>query len=108
MSVKLRRELERRIVKQAVDDLLAAGFELFIDHDGDDDEMPVLNSDEATLDEIFACDEEHMYVREKGVAGNFGWIYFVYGNDGWDVISDYTVNLEEHLKKVNALADQYA
>ena len=22
------------------------------------------------------------------------WVWFVYGNDGWDVVCDYTINLE--------------
>ena len=54
---------------------------------------------EATLKAMFASDEDRVYVDKlAGVIGskkawhNVGWIYFVYGNDGWDVISDHTDN----------------
>jgi hypothetical protein len=33
------------------------------------------------------------------------WIRLVFGNDGWDVINDYTINLEEDLKSTFQLAD---
>jgi len=35
-----------------------------------------------------------------------GWVYFVYGNDGWDVVSDYTTNLEAVLKGSGELAER--
>lgn len=34
-----------------------------------------------------------------------GWVRFVYGNDGHDVISDYTTNLESVLEPINAYAE---
>ena len=39
-----------------------------------------------------------------------GWVWFVYGNDGYDVISDYTANekIEALMVNVNKLADKYA
>jgi hypothetical protein len=33
-------------------------------------------------------------------------VRFVYGNDGYDVINDYTVDLEDVLKSVNEYADR--
>jgi hypothetical protein len=35
-----------------------------------------------------------------------GMVYFVYGNDGFDVICDYSVSLETLLIGANALALQ--
>ncbi len=35
-----------------------------------------------------------------------GWVRFIYGNDGWDVISDYTTNLEPVMKLVQPLIDR--
>ncbi len=26
---------------------------------------------------------------------SLGWVYLVYGNDGYDVVNDYTTNLDE-------------
>lgn len=109
MSQKLIRELERRIAKQVIDDLLAAGFSLYIDHGGEGEQYNVKDSAEETLDEVFACDDERLYVC-KGKANEhnlFGWVWFVYGNDGWDVMSDWTVNLDPYLKNALAISEQY-
>ena len=35
-----------------------------------------------------------------------GWVYLVYGNDGWDVLADYTVNLGPSMQPANELSDQ--
>ena len=39
-----------------------------------------------------------------------GWVgvRFIYGNDGYDVICDYTMSLESVLTPVNQLADELA
>lgn len=37
-----------------------------------------------------------------------GWVYVVMGNDGWDVISDYTTNLEPLMSGANRLAEKYS
>ena len=36
-----------------------------------------------------------------------GWVQFIYGNAGFDVINDYTVNLEAALARTNKLADSF-
>ncbi len=105
--IRRRIAIERRIVKKTIDDLLAAGFELAV-HDGE--EWHERTTDRAKLiDAIMNTDEDRLFVyRADGPKGRrdwFGWVFFVYGNDGWDVMSDYTVNLEDTLKPVNALAD---
>lgn len=35
---------------------------------------------------------------------NIGWISLVFGNGGYDLISDYSTNLESFLKPVNEMA----
>lgn len=52
----------------------------------------------------WAVDDCHLFVRD-GNGNRKGWVRFVYGNDGWDVMNDYTTNLEDVLKEVNAYAD---
>lgn len=106
MSMKLIREIERKIAKQVIDDCLAAGCILEINHDDDESEtISIKDSSEATLDEFFACDQEQLYVDLPN--GRKGSVLFIFGNDGYDVISDYTVNMEELLTNANRLADQY-
>jgi len=111
MSVKLRQELERRIVTQVIESALAAGYQLSVD---DGEEITVKRSidKEKVLTAMFTTDEDRLWFHkpeDKGtVDARFGWVYFIYGNDGYDVVNDYTTNLEEVMKEANALADKYA
>jgi hypothetical protein len=48
-----------------------------------------------------------MSVKLRQDTKEFGWVRFIYGNGGWDVINDYTTNLEPWMTNVDAIADQY-
>jgi hypothetical protein len=105
MSVKARIELEQRIVKMTIDAGLKAGYTLGV-YDGE--EFTVQNSKDA--DEIFGAmfttDEDTLCFYNEGGA-RIGWVFFVYGNDGYDVINDHTTNLEDVLKPINEYCDSY-
>jgi hypothetical protein len=96
--------VEKKIYTKVIDVLLGAGFGLSVDN-GDnssgsdsDYEYEIKNSTnrEDILKAMYLCDEDRLFVHNLSDAP-FGWVYFVYGNDGWDVISDYTVNLEKYI-----------
>lgn len=59
---------------------------------------------------MFATDEEYILVWfTKPIADPDestdnrpnAWVKLVYGNDGWDVICDYTINLETIIDPIN-------
>ena len=105
----MRQIVEKEIATAIVDSLLAAGFRIEVDN-GDEETLPI--ADRATiLKSMFLTDEERLFVFKKNEPDWFGWVYLVYGNDGWDVLSDYTVNLEKVRRKngspAAALADKY-
>lgn len=110
----LRIGLEADIVARVVDVLLAAGHALATD-EGDHrfygPVTPTTNRDEimAALREV---DDEYLGVftapAPSGVHQPFGWVRFVYGNDGWDVINDHTVNLTGVLGPVDAYIKEIA
>jgi hypothetical protein len=109
MSVKMRQEVERKIATAAVDALLAAGFAISIQN-GDEDVVVSSTDKTAILAGMFLTDEEKLYA-EKPAGTYIGWVYFVYGNDGWDVISDYTINLEKYVgegSEAQKLSDYYS
>lgn len=119
MSVKMRQLVEREIVGQFVKDALAAGYRLAVslDRGYDIDEMLIGSTDEAKImEEAFAGDECHIFVQpgsgktitDDGRIVSEGWVFCVMGNDGWDVISDYTTNLEELLTGANKISDKYS
>ncbi|EPN2857542.1 hypothetical protein ACTWP0_003996 [Citrobacter freundii] len=37
-----------------------------------------------------------------------GYVHFVYGNEGWNVISDNSLSLEPALEAATALSESYA
>jgi hypothetical protein len=95
---------ERRIARRLVRDALAAGYTISVDN-GEGEEGP-FKTETKTLDAMFATDEEHLFFFDAA-GSKIGWVFFVYGNDGWDVISDYTTNLESLMPGANEVADAF-
>ncbi len=52
---------------------------------------------------LFNLDEANLYIYKDKICK--GWIRLVFGNDGWDLISDYSIRLESLLKPVQEVAD---
>ena len=116
--------VQTRVIKACIKALLKAGYALTVSYERgcDIDNMPVVGSTKAKaiFDAVNAVDDCHLFVhrpdqQDKPIAENShreqwinceGWISLVLGNDGWDVISDYTLSLESVLAPVNELADQ--
>lgn len=98
--------LERDIVTRTIDALLTAGY---IVKESEDDTWH--NTKEHTLALLFDLDDAFLMATSSANESNHthsGWVRFVFGNDGWDVISDYTTNLEDVLKPVNDYVDSIA
>lgn len=91
-----RQEMERRIAAEVIGCLFTAGFSI-TGNDGEEDYLPNCTDPVALLSQMFTTDQDRLYVFTKEGKGN-GGVWFVYGNDGWDVVSDYTVNLETVLR----------
>jgi hypothetical protein len=114
MSVKMRQEVEQKIADAFITSALAAGLFVNIDNGGDDFELPTPTNDkELILKTMFAADEDRLYVYKKPDDKKaFGWVLFIYGNDGYDVISDYTVNLGKEglniMVEADKISDYYA
>lgn len=101
-AVRQRAEMELKVVRAVIADLRSAGFVLRISDGHDYGEGAV--SDEQAIDEIFNLDEAYIHcfrLSPEPVA----WIHLVMGNDGWDVVCDYTTNLEPVLTKSRWVAD---
>jgi hypothetical protein len=93
MTVKQRQDVERRIARAFLEVAHSKGYTFKIDNGGDDDEMIRTEGVEPTLSVMFATDEDRVYILKHG--REVGWVYFVYGNDGYDVVCDYTTNLDD-------------
>ena len=106
MSVKMRQEVERKIAAAFITAALAAGYTINIHNGGSGPELPQPSSDkEVILAAMFATDDEHLMVYKDGK--QIGWVYFVYGNSGWDVISDYSTNLGPLMAEADKISEMY-
>lgn len=102
-GVRTRARLEIQIVRETLRALMGAGYGLTVNNGEDVTPQPFKTEDEA-VEMLFAVDEANLCTMSAAGRGSF--VFFVFGNDGHDVICDYGVSLEETLKPVNELADR--
>lgn len=119
MSSKLIQELEKRIAMQIFSDALKAGYVMsVVDVEGDEDTSTEFLHTAAevwevanTMDDATINFYQPSNPRPGVVANDYvGFVHLVFGNDGYDVVSDYTDNqeMEAILKEAEAISDQYA
>lgn len=120
MNIKMRQTIERRIIGAFVRDALKAGYPLTVSLErGYDIEEgnPMLGCTDykKIMEEATAGDECHIFVHKSkpfripnGALNTNSWVFCVFGNDGYDVISDYTVDLEPLMKRANEISGKYA
>ena len=106
MNIETRKRIERAIVGKIIGMALAADYSVSIWNGGDEPEIEMATDYQRIIDALFLTDEETITLHTPG-GKRAGMIFFVYGNDGYDVIADYSTNLEEFLQPALELADQY-
>lgn len=101
-------EVERLIATKIVEDALSQGYLITVDNGGDDFEITRASDKEAILENMFAADYDRLDFGRPDDHKLYGWVMLVYGNDGYDVISDYIVNpvTKSVLKGAEALTQQ--
>jgi hypothetical protein len=115
-SLHARILVERAIVRRCAQALIDAGYYVSVDCSGergyDREAMELIDSRDlhAIMDAVMAGDDDYLFVSAEPLAAKpkepfDAYVSLVYGNDGWDVISDYQTNLEAVLKPVNDFAD---
>lgn len=106
LALTIRLKMERAIVKQVIASLIDAEYEVqaFYDLSGDDVASPVTSDKDIAINNMFETNEASLQVFSKGI--NIGWVQFVYGNDGYDVIHDYTTNLDTALQAALDICDK--
>lgn len=106
MNITLRQNIEKQIVQAAVEGLVAAGYRVAV-FDGEEVAHPPTTNTSEIMQTLFACEMEWLHAHDEA-GTRIGWVALVYGNDGWDVIHDHTVNLEPALEKAAEIAEQLA
>lgn len=100
-EIAKRQRIEIAIVRRVVKDALAAGYALDVDDGGDELAAKGVTTEKAAMDALLNTDEDRLWFTS---ADKRGWVRFVYGNDGWDVINDYSDNPATEALLAGALA----
>jgi hypothetical protein len=103
--------IEQKIAAEVVKGILAAGHTITIAYqDGNSDAIKQSTDADAILAEFHKCDEEYLLVHQAGSTRfeHLGWVQFIYGNDGHDLIANNTVGIDHLLAGAQALADRIA
>ena len=98
--------IEQRIVRRLVESLIERGWALDIDNGGNENVFGGPQTDARKIkNAMMQTDEEALLVYwNPGDRPRISAVQLVYGNDGWDVIADYTSLLEPELASVLSLA----
>lgn len=103
-------ETEAKIMRRVIKDALAAGYCLSV-NDGEEFTVRLSLSATEVFNALRTTDEDHLYMYAVNLAGvtEFkGRVYFVYGNDGYDVICDHSTSLTDLLKGASDYAESLA
>ncbi|NIE78367.1 hypothetical protein F3J45_28475 [Pantoea sp. Ap-967] len=106
MNAQQRQMIERLIAREAIKGLIADDYKISV-FDGEQTTLKDSTDAAAIEAAMFTTDEDQLHVTHQHV-GEQGWVLFIYGNDGHDVIADNTVNIEPALKGASELADKIA
>ncbi|HCN5947580.1 TPA: hypothetical protein N6Z09_004296 [Escherichia coli] len=104
MNVTTRQSIEHRIVEKAARCLIAAGYSVEV-FDGEETAQAATTDMKLIKAALYSTDEDYLMAFDT-TGKRIGWVRMIYGNDGWDVMADYTTNLEDVLTDANKLADK--
>lgn len=101
-TLERRQEVERTIVRATIEEAIKQGWTVKSVDNGED--RTRVDSVDKAMAEAFACDEAHIYLAR---GGRVGWVYIVLGNEGWTVVSDYTMSLDDVVTATEALVNKF-
>lgn len=99
MNVETRQRIERQIVRQIVKDAIASNYSVSV-YDGEEWTLKCSSDLREIMRAVMTTDEDVLRIR--AAENIIGSIDLIYGNDGWDVISDHTANDAMDALLVNA------
>ena len=102
MNTKQRIKIEKQIAHKIVSDALAAGYALSV-FDGEEYQCEKSMDFDTVFGALFSSDEDviEFHLADKKTAS----VILIYGNDGYDVIHDYSPSLGPVLEGATLLSD---
>lgn len=105
-AVAQRIKLEGRVARKIVRALLAAGYSITV-FDGEEETVIRCRQFASIINAMNTTDQDYLLVYKAGSEKRHGWVRFIYGNDGWDVVNDYTTNLESLMAPINDWSESF-
>lgn len=96
-------EMERKVITRLLQDAIAQGYSVSVDN-GEEVVVKKSTDVEEIMKAMFSVDEEYLHFFKNNQ--KVGWACLIYGESGWDVINDYSMNLEPIMEGVFQLVDQ--
>ena len=107
-AIRRRQHTEEALVLAVAITLLDYGYLLGV-NDGEETTIHHSRDINAIQKALFTTDEDYLFVYIKGDNTKDPrpqyWVKAVYGNDGWDVISDYSIRLDDVIGDRSAFAE---
>ena len=109
VPVWLRHRHERAIAERLITDAIAQGYQVSVS-DGEEWTVKRSTDSKAIMAALFSTDEDYIRIRKEGEEGSIGQFALIYGNDGWDVIADwsYTEETEAVMQQIQRGASELA
>jgi hypothetical protein len=104
IAVIPRGKIERRVVANLLAHLWANGFQPVELNDGEEETK--VEGPQNTMELMFNLDECRVYFSHASAPERLQWVFFVFGNDGWDCICDYSAP-EDNYNNWNAVMDAF-
>ena len=93
VPVWLRHRHERVIAERLVTDAIAQGYQVSVSA-GEEWTVKLSTDSASVMAALFSTDEDYIRIRKEGKEGSVGQFTLIYGNDGWDVIADWSYSKE--------------
>jgi hypothetical protein len=105
-QLKARIAAERQIIRALCAHCIKVGFMLSY-NDGEEWAVKLSRDLKAIMEHVGSTDEATITIRDNN-GERIGGVSLVYGNDGYDVIADYTVNdqMEEIMHCIKPVIDK--
>lgn len=105
-SLARRLKAERQVCYKLIDLILADGN--MVSHTNGEEWEVIRSTDRTAIRAAFFATDEETVVARAPDGTKLGWFALVYGNDGYDVISDYSANEygESIWQRLQPLADR--
>lgn len=92
MTVEKRIEVEKKIVRKTIRLMKDAGWNVVGHNATNDESFEACSGEKETIEAVFSVDEAKVYFKKGDLRRQV--VFFVMGNDGWDVVCDYTAPME--------------